>query len=145
LRSGGEMLAAERCERYASRSMRVVRLDHVQLAMPAGGEDLARAFFRDALGIPEVPKPPELAKRGGCWFERGELKIHLGVEKEFRPARKAHPALQISDLPRLIEILEERGYAVKEDEPLEGFHRVYVDDPFGNRIELLEPVPGRPV
>ena len=79
--------------------MRIVRLDHVQLAMPAGGEGLARAFYGGALGIPEVPKPPELAKRGGCWFERGELKIHLGVEREFHPARKAHPGLQVEDLP----------------------------------------------
>ena len=121
--------------------MQVLAIDHVQLAMPPGGEDRARAFFSGALGIPEVPKPPELVKRGGCWFERGELRIHLGVEKDFRPARKAHPALRINDLPQLIETLKTLGYAVKEDEPLEGFHRVYVDDPFGNRIELLEPVP----
>jgi catechol 2,3-dioxygenase-like lactoylglutathione lyase family enzyme len=119
--------------------MQIVRLDHVQLAMPAGGEEYARAFFRDALGIPEVPKPPELARRGGCWFERGALKIHLGVEADFRPARKAHPALLVEDLPQLIAELERLGYAVKKDEPLEGYHRVYVDDPFGNRIELLEP------
>jgi len=110
------------------------------LAMPPGAEERARAFFSGALGIPEVSKPPELARRGGCWFEHGELKIHLGVEKDFRPARKAHPALQVSDLPALIEKLQELGYPVKEDEPLEGYHRVYVDDPFGNRIELLEPL-----
>ena len=122
--------------------MHIVRVDHVQLAMPPGGEALARAFFGDLLGIPEVPKPPELAKRGGCWFERDGLKIHLGVEKDFRPARKAHPALEVRDLPRLIERLKGRGCVVKEDEPLEGYLRVYVDDPFGNRIELLEPVPG---
>jgi catechol 2,3-dioxygenase-like lactoylglutathione lyase family enzyme len=121
--------------------MQVVRLDHVQLAMPPGGEERARAFFRDALGIPEVPKPPELARRGGCWFERDALKIHLGVEADFRPARKAHPALLVEDLPQLIAKLERLGYAVKKDEPLEGYHRVYVDDPFGNRIELLEPDP----
>jgi catechol 2,3-dioxygenase-like lactoylglutathione lyase family enzyme len=120
--------------------MRIVRLDHVQLAMPPGGEERARAFFGGALGIPEVPKPPELAGRGGCWFEHGELKIHLGVEKDFRPARKAHPALQVSDLPGLLVKLKELGYPVKEDEPLAGYHRVYVDDPFGNRIELLEPL-----
>jgi hypothetical protein len=120
--------------------MRIVRLDHVQLAMPAGGEGLARAFYGGALEIPEVPKPPGLAQRGGCWFERGELKIHLGVEREFRPARKAHPGLQVRDLPLLIEKLRGLGYAVKDDEPLEGFHRIYVDDPFGNRIELLEPL-----
>ena len=69
--------------------------------MPPGGEERARSFFGETLGIPEVPKPPELAKRGGCWFERGELKIHLGVENEFRPARKAHPALEVSDLELL--------------------------------------------
>ena len=121
--------------------MQVVRLDHVQLAMPPGGEERARAFFRDALGIPEVPKPPELARRGGCWFERDALKIHLGVETDFRAARKAHPALLVEDLPQLIAKLERLGYAVKKDDPLEGYHRVYVDDPFGNRIELLEPDP----
>jgi catechol 2,3-dioxygenase-like lactoylglutathione lyase family enzyme len=120
--------------------MRIVRIDHVQLAMPRGGEDRARAFFSEALGIPEVPKPPELAKRGGCWFERGDLKIHLGVEADFRPARKAHPALEVSDLPGLVGKLRSLGHAAKEDEPLEGYLRVYVDDPFGNRIELLEPV-----
>jgi hypothetical protein len=78
--------------------MFVIRLEHVQLAMPAGGESRAREFYQGALEIPEVPKPPYLAKRGGCWFERGDLKIHLGVEADFRPARKAHPALLIEGL-----------------------------------------------
>src|SRR5271168_111656 len=120
--------------------MRIVAVEHIQLAMPAGREVEARAFYTGILGIPEVPKPPGLAKRGGCWFERGALKIHLGVEKDFRPARKAHPALEVKDLAKLIERLQERGHAVNEDEPLAGFNRVYVDDPFGNRIELLEPL-----
>jgi catechol 2,3-dioxygenase-like lactoylglutathione lyase family enzyme len=120
--------------------MRVKHLDHVQLAMPAGGEDRARAFYERALGLPEVPKPPHLAKRGGCWFERGALKIHLGVEADFRPARKAHPALIVEDLGALVEDLRTRGYTVRDDEPLEGYDRVYVDDPFGNRIELMEPL-----
>ena len=119
--------------------MRVVRLDHVQLAMPAGGEAAARAFYQGSLGIPEVPKPAHLAKRGGCWFERGDLKIHLGVEAEFRAARKAHPALLVEDLPALATSLKRLGYEVRDDEPLEGYNRIYVDDPFGNRIELLEP------
>ncbi len=119
--------------------MRVLRLDHVQLAMPAGGETVAREFYQGALGIPEVPKPAHLAKRGGCWFERGDLKIHLGVEAEFRAARKAHPALLVEDLRALATNLQRLGYAVRDDEPLEGYHRIYVDDPFGNRIELLEP------
>jgi catechol 2,3-dioxygenase-like lactoylglutathione lyase family enzyme len=118
--------------------VRITGIDHVQLAMPAGGEDQARAFYGHALGIEEVPKPANLAKRGGCWFEHGDLKIHLGVEADFRPARKAHVALLVAGLPRLQETLEAAGYTLKADEPLEGFHRIYVDDPFGNRIELME-------
>jgi catechol 2,3-dioxygenase-like lactoylglutathione lyase family enzyme len=119
--------------------MRITRIDHVQLAMPVGGEDLARAFYAGALGIQEVRKPAHLAKRGGCWFEREDLKIHLGVEADFRPARKAHVALLVADLRVLQEELRASGCALKEGEPLEGYHRIYVDDPFGNRIELLEP------
>jgi catechol 2,3-dioxygenase-like lactoylglutathione lyase family enzyme len=119
--------------------MKIIRLDHVQLAMPPGEEDRARAFYHGLLGIPEVPKPTELARRGGCWFERGELKLHLGVEREFRAAKKAHPALMVEGLDSLIERLKGAGCAVKEDEPLEGYTRVYVDDPFGNRLELMEP------
>ena len=119
--------------------MKVVSIDHVQLAMPPGREADARAFYADILGIAEQPKPPHLAKRGGCWFERGALKIHLGVEKEFAPARKAHPALIVEDLPSLVATLKRAGHRVVENnEPLEGYDRVYVDDPFGNRIELME-------
>jgi AcrR family transcriptional regulator len=123
-----------------SAPMWVRRLEHVQLAMPAGGEPRAREFYGRGLGIPEVPKPPRLAERGGCWFERGDLKIHLGVESEFRPARKAHPALLIEDLELLVLTLRTLGYVVQDDEPLAGYNRVYVDDPFGNRIELMEAV-----
>ena len=119
--------------------MLVKRLDHVQLAMPAGREAEARAFYQGALGIPEAKKPANLAKRGGCWFERGALKIHLGVEADFRPARKAHPALIVEDLAALAAALTKAGYPVRSDEPLEGYTRLYVDDPFGNRIELMEP------
>jgi catechol 2,3-dioxygenase-like lactoylglutathione lyase family enzyme len=120
--------------------MKVARIEHVQLAMPAGGENRARAFYGEILGIPEIPKPPNLAKRGGCWFERGELKIHLGVESEFHAARKAHPALLVEDLQALAAMLRNSGVIVRDDEPLEGYHRIYVDDPFGNRIELMEPI-----
>jgi catechol 2,3-dioxygenase-like lactoylglutathione lyase family enzyme len=120
--------------------MPVERLDHVQLAMPAGGEAAARRFYGDTLGIPEVRKPAHLARRGGCWFENGALKVHLGVEQDFKPARKAHPALVVSDLAALIKRLADNGYRVVEDEPLEGYDRRYVDDPFGNRIELMEPI-----
>ena len=118
--------------------MRIAAIDHVQLAMPPGREAEARGFYEQTLGIPELPKPPHLARRGGCWFERGALKVHLGVETDFRPARKAHPAFLVEDLPALMSKLEAGGYATKTDEPLEGYRRIYVDDPFGNRIELME-------
>ena len=122
--------------------MSVVAINHVQLAMPAGEEAEARRFYADLLGIPEVDKPPNLAARGGCWFERGALKVHLGVEREFRPARKAHPAFTVSDLAGLVQRLAQAGYDTVEDEPLVGFDRRYVSDPFGNRIELMEPTAG---
>jgi catechol 2,3-dioxygenase-like lactoylglutathione lyase family enzyme len=119
--------------------MKVLRIDHVQLAMPAGGEGEARAFYAGALGIPEVPKPADQAKRGGCWFERADMRIHLGVEADFRPARKAHVAFIVNNLPDLEEQLTASGYTVREGRPLEGYRRIDVDDPFGNRIELMEP------
>jgi catechol 2,3-dioxygenase-like lactoylglutathione lyase family enzyme len=118
--------------------MTITRIEHVQLAMPAGGEDRARAFYNGILGIPEIQKPPNLAMRGGCWFEQGDLKMHLGVEVEFRPAHKAHPALLVTDLAALAAKLKSAGYLLRDDEPLEGYHRIYVEDPFGNRIELME-------
>jgi len=119
--------------------MRVVGVDHIQLAMPAGREDEARRFYGVLLGIPETAKPPELAKRGGAWFESGQVEIHLGVDADFRPARKAHPGLLIEGLPELVSRLRAAGYVVLDDEPLPGYFRVYVHDPFGNRLELLEP------
>ena len=121
----------------------LLAIDHVQLAMPAGGEAAARGFYGDVLGLPETPKPAHLAKRGGCWFESDALKIHLGVEADFCPARKAHPGLLVSDLPALKAKLSDGGFTPKDDEPLEGYDRIYVDDPFGNRIELLEPLSDR--
>jgi len=120
-------------------SMRILRLDHVQLAMPAGGDESATAFYEGLLGIPRVAKPPHLEVRGGCWFEDGDLKIHLGVDDDFRSARKAHPGLIVDDLAALVVRLAEGGVAVGLDQPLAGFERVYVDDPFGNRLELMEP------
>ena len=109
--------------------------------MPPGGEANARAFYEGVLGIPEVPKPPNLAKRGGCWFERGSLKVHLGVEADFRASRKAHPAFLVENLEALKTVIESVGYNINNDEPLAGYNRIYVDDPFGNRIELMEPLP----
>ena len=120
--------------------MAVLSLDHVQLAMPAGREDDARAFYSGLLGLEEQLKPANLAKRGGCWFGRGALKVHLGVEDEFRPAKKAHPAFLVDDLTGLRKTLELAGCQVVEDEPLERYDRIYVYDPFGNRIELMQPL-----
>lgn len=119
--------------------MPITAIDHVQLAMPAGMEQAARDFYAGILGIPEVAKPPKLAARGGAWFECGGLKIHLGVDADFRPARKAHPGLLVTGLAALVERLKAHGARVVDDEPLEGYVRIYVDDPFGNRLELLEP------
>lgn len=118
--------------------MPIIGIDHVQLAMPAGEEDKARAFYSGLLGIPEVQKPAALARRGGAWFQRGRVKIHLGVESDYRPARKAHPALLVRDLPALVRRLGEAGVQVVDDDALPGYDRVYVSDPFGNRLELLE-------
>jgi catechol 2,3-dioxygenase-like lactoylglutathione lyase family enzyme len=121
--------------------MAIVALDHIQLAMPKGGEAEARAFYQDLLGIPEVPKPANLAARGGCWFERDAVKVHLGVDPEFRPARKAHPAFLVDDLAALRATLAIAGIDVRHDQPLPGYDRFYVDDPFGNRLEFLMPRP----
>ncbi|MEK1925904.1 MAG: VOC family protein [Rhizobium giardinii] len=117
----------------------LLSIHHVQLAMPAGGEDQARAFYAGLLGIPERAKPDNLAKRGGCWFEAGALKVHLGVDADFRAALKAHPAFLVDDVGFLAKKLNAAGCRVVEDEPLEGYERVYVHDPFGNRIELIQP------
>ncbi len=122
----------------AVETMRVYALDHVQLAMPRGLEDQARSFYRDVLGLAELAKPPELAKRGGVWFSGGDLHLHLGVEDDFRPARKAHPALLVEGLGELAAICESAGYEITHDANLPGYDRVYVTDPFGNRIELME-------
>ena len=119
--------------------VRIVRLDHVQLTMPPGREADAVGFYEGLLGLPQVPKPPHLAVRGGCWFEQGDVKVHVGVEQGFRPARKAHPALIVDGLGDLIAALRSAGVRVVDGEPLEGYQRVDVEDPFGNRIELMEP------
>ena len=120
--------------------MPVIGLDHLQLAMPPGGELEARAFYEGLLGLHEVQKPPHLAARGGCWFQNGCVKVHLGVEEDFSPARKAHPGFIVDNLANLIDQLERSGFAVVDDQPLDGFVRKYVGDPFGNRIELMQPV-----
>jgi catechol 2,3-dioxygenase-like lactoylglutathione lyase family enzyme len=114
-----------------------LRIDHVQLAMPGGEEELARRFFVEVLGMVEIPKPPELAKRGGCWFGSGDVQIHLGVEDDFRPAKKAHPALRCCNYSHLLKRLTENGVAVIEVNDIPGVLRSHFCDPFGNRIELI--------
>jgi catechol 2,3-dioxygenase-like lactoylglutathione lyase family enzyme len=116
----------------------IVGIEHVQLAMPVGSEDEARGFYSGPLGLPEVPKPAELAARGGCWFEAPGVKLHLGVEPEFRAAKKAHPGLLVDDLAAMIARLEAAGLAVSRAEQFDGRARCYVCDPFGNRIELIQ-------
>ncbi len=118
-------------------SYEIVRLDHVQLAMPPGREAEAEAFYCGLLGLARVPKPKPLAARGGCWFCRGEVAVHLGVEEEFRPARKAHPALVVHDLGALAAALDAAGVEVRANPDRGPGQGAYVDDPFGNRIELI--------
>ena len=113
-------------------------LHHVQIACPAGSEDVLRGFYGGVLGMTEIPKPPELAARGGVWFRSGGAEVHLGVEADFRPARKAHPGLSVSNLDTLARRLVEAGYDVVRDAPLPGYRRLYTADPYGNRLELLE-------
>jgi len=112
-------------------------IDHVQLAMPKDGEEMARGFYRDLLGMVEIPKPAELAKRGGCWFESGEVQVHLGVENDFRPAKKAHPALRCRDYAICVARLSGAGVDVLEVNDIPGVRRCHIHDPFGNRIELV--------
>jgi|SRR5687768_9933747 len=119
----------------------VLSIHHVQIAMPAGGEEQARAFYVDLLGFNEIPKPPDLAKRGGAWFESGSTQLHLGVEADFRAARKAHPAFLVDHLDALLTNIKTAGIEVDTSQPaLDGYKRAHVFDPFGNRIELMEKV-----
>ena len=119
--------------------MPVRGIDHILIAMPPGREDEARAFYHGILGLDEKVKPPQLVARGGCWFENGGLQVHLGVEKNFIPARKAHPAFIVDNLAEMVTKAMQAGYKVTADEPIEGCDRRHIDDPFGNRIELIEP------
>ncbi|HEU5348661.1 MAG TPA: methyltransferase domain-containing protein, partial [Ktedonobacterales bacterium] len=118
----------------------VLALDHMQLAMPRGAEEQARAFYGGVLGLEELPKPPVLAARGGVWFRCGEQQIHLGVEEDFRPQRKGHPGLLVRDLAAIRARLEAAGAPFIPDDLLPGYERIYTADPFGNRIECLRPL-----
>ena len=118
--------------------MQLVAIDHVQLAMPKGEETKARAFYIDVLGMTELDKPDALAKRGGAWFSAGSVQIHLGVEEDFSPAKKAHVALSVKDAAQLRAKLYEHGHRVQDDDLIPGVKRFYTDDSFGNRIEIIE-------
>ena len=118
--------------------MKVLQIDHVQLAMPAGGEYRARGFYGEVLGMKEIPKPQALASRGGCWFSSGAAQVHLGVEEDFRPAKKAHPALVVEGLEEILARCEAAGLPSRPDAEIDGRRRVHVSDPFGNRLELIE-------
>jgi catechol 2,3-dioxygenase-like lactoylglutathione lyase family enzyme len=119
--------------------MSVLGIDHIQLAMPPGEEAKAREFYCDVLLLQEKAKPPDLAKRGGAWFTNGSIEVHLGVEKDFRAARKAHPALVVRDLAGFVERARQHGCEIGTDVPLPGYERIFIYDLFGNRLELIEP------
>ncbi|ELP63834.1 VOC family protein [Streptomyces turgidiscabies] len=119
----------------------IVGIDHVQLAAPPGTEDELRAYYVDVLGMTETPKPPAPAARGGCWFRAGTARLHLGVEPDFRAARKAHPGLRVTGIEAYAARLEAHGVQVTWDGGLPGHLRFYASDPVGNRLEFLEPVP----
>ena len=116
----------------------IVGLDHVQIPIPVGGEDAARAFYGGLLGLTEVPKPEPLAARGGCWFAGSGMAIHLGVEDEFRPWRKAHVGLLVGDLEALRRSLEDADIPTRDDDASVRVRRFYAEDPFGNRLELID-------
>ncbi len=118
--------------------MKVLGLDHVQLAMPKGQEALARSFYGGLLGLKEIAKPAELVARGGVWYVCGDLQLHLGVEDPFTPARKAHPGLRIAGYEAFTTALSRAGVVVKADTSVPGLRRCFVDDPFGNRVELVD-------
>lgn len=118
--------------------MSIVGFDHVQLAMPPGAEAAARQFYGQVLGLAEIDKPAALRPRGGCWFQAGDRQIHLGVEAEFSPARKAHPAFLVADLPAWQARLTAAGVPVTPDTSVAGVRRCYAADPFGNRLEFIQ-------
>ncbi|WP_217197356.1 VOC family protein [Streptomyces buecherae] len=121
----------------------IAAVDHVRLGAPPGSEDALRAYDGDVLGLTEVPKPPALAARGGCWFEAGPVAPHLGVEPGFRPSATAHPGPRVRDIDALARRLEAHGAAVTWDDGLPGHRRFFAHDPVGNRLEFLEPTPNR--
>ena len=118
--------------------MQIIGLDHVQLAMPPEGEETARQFYEHLLGLTELPKPAQLKSRGGCWFAGSGAIVHLGIQEEFVPARKAHPAFLVTDLEECRQKLQQAGAPVVEEQALPHVQRLYTMDPFGNRLELIQ-------
>jgi catechol 2,3-dioxygenase-like lactoylglutathione lyase family enzyme len=116
----------------------ITRIDHVQLAAPKECEAAAREFYGSILGLREIEKPEPLRGRGGCWFQCGEQQIHIGVESDFRAAKKAHPAFAVSDLAKLRESFQTHGIKITDDDSLPGTRRFFAEDPWGNRLEFLE-------
>lgn len=116
---------------------RVARIDHIQIAAPEGCELAARDFYGSLLGLVELEKPPALRARGGCWFQCGTQQVHIGVERPFHAAKKAHPAFQVPQLEELREALAERGILITDDD-VPGTRRFYAEDPWGNRLEFVE-------
>ncbi|WJY29009.1 VOC family protein [Sporosarcina trichiuri] len=113
-------------------------IDHVQIAAPPGAEEQARAFYGQLLGMPEIEKPENLKSRGGCWFSCGSQEVHIGIQHDFQAAKKAHPGFTVHALPSLRHTLQEAGYGISEEPPIDGRQRFFTHDPFGNRIEFLE-------
>jgi catechol 2,3-dioxygenase-like lactoylglutathione lyase family enzyme len=122
----------------------ILSLDHLQIAIPRGGEGAARRFYCELLGMAEVPKPEELHGRGGLWLRAGTLALHLGVDDPFVPARKAHPGLRVVGFAALCDRLQAGGVAVTPDDKVPGVIRAFVADPFGNRLELIDDASGSP-
>ncbi len=114
-----------------------MRIHHVQVSCPRGGEDAARRFYGEVLGLPEVEKPPVLAARGGCWFRSGGVELHVGVEEGFAPARKAHPAFLVDDIDALAQLVEAGGFPLTWDDDFPGHRRFHTADGNGNRVEIL--------
>ncbi|HSK39291.1 MAG TPA: VOC family protein [Arenibaculum sp.] len=122
------------------RADRAPAIHHVQVAIPAAGDAAARRFYGDVLGLREIEKPEPLRARGGVWYQTGTLQLHLGIDPDFTPATKAHVALEVADLDVARCRCVEAGHPVREDAELPGYARFFVDDPFGNRVEILQRV-----
>lgn len=113
-------------------------IDHIQLAAPKESEEIARRFFIDVFGFVEIEKPESLKQKGGVWFQYGNIQVHIGIEEPFSPAQKAHPAFEVENLEELKRHLTNQDIRFTEDGHLPGANRIYINDPFGNRIEILE-------